>query len=360
MSFVYFPILKSRTSELRAYENLSIQSKQEMLPIIELTKSRISKSNPEGSIEKKIEEIKKILDSNLFILDLTTDETLKNPQIDKMLLNYQDGYKEWVDFVKKIIIDYNLKIIPCIHYNPKRIEDVKLQIKQLKESVKGLNLPLALRLDANNNKNPKYIEAIKEFTKDCILILDGGYIEGEEYLDFNLQSINEYNFKSIIFACSSFPPTLPNNGKEVVEKYLLTEQKNYVSLKERYPHIFYGDYACTHPIRYDTQVRGWIPRIDIPLLKNNQEYIVYYYRCRTSERINIEQAYQNCAKSLFQLDEIKNVMNNSIWGFNVFNDVINGYVAGKSPSFWISVRINIYITATLEKLKRLKWGILKL
>lgn len=353
MSFVYFPILKSRTSELRAYENLSIQAKQEMLPIIELTKSRISKNNPEGSIEKKIEEIKKLLNDNFFILDLTTDETLKNPQIDRMLLNHQGGYKEWVDFVGKIVNNYKLKIIPCIHYNPDRIEDVKLQIKQLKEKIKSL--PLALRLDAKDSDNPKYIEDIKDFTRDCLLILDAGYTE--DSLDFNLKSISEYNFKAIICACSSFPSTLPNNSKDI-ETYPLTEQKNYVLLKKQYPHIFYGDYACAHSMRYDTQARGWIPRIDIPLLNYNQKDILYYCRCRTSAKISTEQAYRNCAKSLLKINDIKDFIDDSIWGFRVFNDAANGYVAGKSPSFWISVRMNIYITATLEKLKGLKCGAL--
>lgn len=354
MGFVYFPILKSRTSELRAYENLSIQAKQEILPIIELTKSRISKNNPEGSIEKKIEEIEKLLNDNLFILDLTTDETLKNPQIDRMLLNHQGGYKEWVDFVGKVVNDYKLKAIPCIHYNPNRIVDVKLQIEQLKKNIK--NLPLALRLDAKDNDNPKYIEYIKDFTRGCLLILDGGYTE--KSLDFNLESISEYNFKAIICACSSFPSTLPNNNKDI-EEYSLIEQKNYVLLKKQYPHIFYGDYACIHPIRYDTQVRNWIPRIDIPLLGYNQKDILYYCRCRASAKINTEQAYQNCAKSLLKINEIKDFIDDSIWGFRVFNDAANGYVAGKNPSFWISVRMNIYIAATLEKLKRLERGTLE-
>lgn len=355
MGFVYFPILKSRTSELRAYENLSIPAKKEILPIIELTKSRVSKSNPEGSIEKKIEEIKKILNDNFFILDLTTDDTLKNPQIDRMLLKSQNGYKEWVDFIKKAIDDYNLKIIPCIHYNPNRIEDVKSQIKQLKENIK--NLPLALRLDAKDSDNPKYIENIKDFTKDCILILDGGYVE--KPLDFNLKTINEYNFKAIICAYSAFPPTLPDNKKDI-EEYKITEQRKYYLLQRQYPHIFYGDYACAHPIRYDTQARGWIPRIDIPLLDYYKEDILYYCRCRTSDKINTEQAYQKCAKSLFKIKEIKNSIDDSIWGFQVFNDAANGYVAGKSPSFWISVRMNIYITATLEKFKKLKGKVLEL
>lgn len=179
----------------------------------------------------------------MFILDLTTDNTLKNPQIDRMLLSFENGYAEWVNFIGKVIKEYKLNIIPCVHYNPSRIEDVKLQIKQLKEKVG--TFPLALRLNAKNVKNPTYIEKIKNFTKDCILVLDGGY--SKESLDFNIQAINEYNFKAIICAYSAFPPTLPNNQQNIVEKYKLPEQNIYFSLYEQYPFIFYGDYAYTHP-----------------------------------------------------------------------------------------------------------------
>lgn len=340
MNFFYFPILKSRTSELKAYENLSSRVKQNILPIVELTKSRISKNNENGSIEKKIEEIKKIFDNNLFILDLTTENTLKNPQIDEMLLSYTNGYDKWTEFVEKL--SKSFKIIPCIHYNPNHIKEVKLQIEKLQKVTQGF--PLALRLDAKNIKNPIYIEEIKNFTRDCILILDGGYSETQ--LDFNLKDINEYNFKAIICAYSSFPNTLPQ-GENIIKEYKLNEQKNFFLLKEKYSNIFYGDYACTHPLRYDTQARGWIPRIDIPLMR---EDILYYYRCRTSEKIKTEQAYQQCAKFLLESDKI-DVIDNSIWGFRVLSDAKNGYVAGKSPSFWIAVRINIYISTIFEKMR---------
>lgn len=350
MDFIYFPILKSRTSELKAYEKLSNHIKQNILPIVELTKSRVSKHNQDGLIEKKIEEIKKIFDNNLFILDLTTDNALKNFQIDKMLLSSNDGYKEWVNFIQKVIKEYQLNIIPCIHYNPSKIEDVKRQIKQLKESIG--KLPLALRLNAKDPRNPEYVKKIKDFTKECILVLDGGY--SKESLDFKIQAINEYNFKAIICAYSAFPPTLPN-GEENIEKYKLPEQKTHCLLHKKFPFIFYGDYACTHPIRYDTFVRGWHPRIDIPLLSENEYDILYYYKQRITEKINTEKAYKECAKSLFNVNEIKNNIDSSIWGFNVFTNAANGYVEGKSPSFWISVRINIYITLTVKKFRRLRW-----
>lgn len=357
MDFVYFPILKSRVSELKAYEKLSYHDKQNILPIVELTRSRMSKYNQGGSIERKMEEIKKIFNNNLFILDLTTDDTLKNPQIDRMLLSFENGYKEWVDFICKVIKEYKLNIIPCIHYNPNHIEDVRLQIEQLKENVG--NFPLALRLNAKDVDNPKYIEQIENFTKDCILVLDGGY--SKESLDFNIKAINEYNFKAIICAYSAFPPTLPNSKQNIVEKCQLPEQNIYFSLYKHYPFIFYGDYACTHPQRYDMLARGWHPRIDIPLLLDNkQDDILYYYKQRISELINTEKAYEECAKSLFELSEIKNSIDSSVWGFSVFNNAVNGYIEGKSPSFWISVRINIYISSTLNRFRRLKWKTLKI
>lgn len=61
MKFIYFPILKSRVSELKAYEKLSYHDKQNILPIVELTRSRISKYNQGGSIEKNGRNKKKYL-----------------------------------------------------------------------------------------------------------------------------------------------------------------------------------------------------------------------------------------------------------------------------------------------------------
>ena len=119
MEFYYFPILKSRDAELRAYEKLSEIDKVKILPILELTRSRITQKNQKGSVKKKMEEISRIFSENYFILDLTTEETLDNDEIQNMLLSNNDGYKEWVDFVMKYN-ELGLNFIPCIHYNPDR------------------------------------------------------------------------------------------------------------------------------------------------------------------------------------------------------------------------------------------------
>lgn len=52
MKFYYFPILKSRDAELRAYEKLSDTDKIKILPILELTRSRITQKNQKGSVKK--------------------------------------------------------------------------------------------------------------------------------------------------------------------------------------------------------------------------------------------------------------------------------------------------------------------
>ncbi|MBR2149019.1 MAG: hypothetical protein IJ965_06300 [Campylobacter sp.] len=51
MEYFYFPALKTRSSELRAFSKL--ENKNEILPILSLTKSRISKNNLTGSINFK-------------------------------------------------------------------------------------------------------------------------------------------------------------------------------------------------------------------------------------------------------------------------------------------------------------------
>lgn len=53
MLYYYFPAFKTRDSELRAYNKLNDSVKDKILPIVSLTRSRISKTNVDGNLEKK-------------------------------------------------------------------------------------------------------------------------------------------------------------------------------------------------------------------------------------------------------------------------------------------------------------------
>ena len=72
--FQYFPIIKTRDSELRCFKNLTQKQWEKILPIYELTKSRKTKLAPDGDISKRMDEINKIQGGRPFILDLTTEK----------------------------------------------------------------------------------------------------------------------------------------------------------------------------------------------------------------------------------------------------------------------------------------------
>lgn len=338
MKFYYFPILKSRDSELKAYKELSTEDKKKILPILELTRSRITQKNRNGSIEKKMKEITEIFVDNCFILDLTTEETLDNDEIQSMLLSNDNGYKKWVDFVMKCR-DSGLNFIPCIHYNPDCIDDVLKQSEALNSKFQTL----ALRLNALDSDNHEYLKMIEKYLDKCIVILDAENQQKDFDFFRYIHAISDLKIKAIIYAYSCFPPTVPISNEGEVKKYDLGLNRLY----EEFPNAYYGDYALATARRYDMQARGWIPRIDIPSIKNNRVEF-WYCRYRTSDTMDTEQAYAECAKNLYSKIEMLINERKPTWGEKVFLDAKDGYVAGKSPSFWISVRNNIYMSKMIS------------
>ncbi|MCI6695050.1 MAG: beta family protein [Campylobacter sp.] len=331
MKYFYFPALKTRSSELKAFSKL--ENKNGILPILALTKSRISKNNPIGSIDKKMNELKEDFKNIHFILDVSTEESLINSEIGDLLVS-DDGFKNWVEFIKKYKRDFK-NLIPCIHFSPDSSVDVKKQILNLDEFE-----ILALRLPGDEDLN-EYLNIIDNREK-IILILDCL----DKYNELNLSNdIN--NFKGLIYLASNFPKTLAEN-EGVIE---LKEQEYYLkNLSSKY---CYGDYGCAYPVRYDMIARSWIPRIDIPVI-NNDEAVVYYKKNRTDENTSTEEAYIKIAQKLWENEIIRrlNIVDN--WGYKFFMDAAKyGTIFGKSPSFWISVRMNIYMSLTLNKMKNL-------
>lgn len=340
MKYYYFPIFKSRHSELRAYKELSSNDKKDILPILELTKSRVSKNNENGSVEKKMEEIIEAFGDNYFILDLTMEDTLKNDEIDKMLF-VDDGGKAWTNFVKKY--QNRLNFIPCIHYSP------DCPVDMLVEQIENLSsFPvLALRLDALDEENRSYLEKIQSFLSKIIVILDAEYQRKDfDFFDY-IEKIADLNIQAIIYASSAFPPTIPISDPAEVKSYDLGFQRLYAN----FPNAYYGDYALTFPRRYDTQARGWIPRIDVPIIKNNKIELLYC-RYRTNMNIDTGLAYINCAKAICADSRLIFDLGHLSWGEQVLLDTKSGYISGKSPSFWISVRNNIYISKAIANCKK--------
>ncbi len=353
-NFCYFPILKTTDAELKAFNFLDASVKDRVLPIFELTKSRISKKNPDGLIAKKLDKLHEIMKTNPFILDLTTEPTFSNREIEELIHNGANGYEKWTKFLIKRKEQFN--IIPMVHYQPQKKEEVKKQINKLKD-----NFPsVAFRIEIFQKESFNYIE---DFFSLCetdyekiIIILDGKYIhskDDEKKKGFKTKVIDiaeKINVNSnIVCAFSSFPksPRKEANCSENYGEFNLIEAKTNQevinALKQKTEKIYHGDFASIHPVRYDTGGGGWIPRIDVPL-----DDKFFYYRYRRDEG-----SYSLCAKNVIKDPRYKKIEGLNSWGDLEVKDASEDNPNGKNPSHWIAVRANLYMTRQCLRLRRL-------
>lgn len=345
-SYCYFPILKTTDAELKAYKMLDEEVKLNILPVFELTRSRLSKKNTTRTIYKRIESLKKIVIDKPFILDLTTQEQLSNEEIEKMLGDNSNGFEEWVNLIKELKED-DFNLIPMIHYNPYCIEDVEKQIKNLQEHSNYL----AFRVLACDEDLPEYLQNISKYMdfNNLILILDAEFRSIKDAIDKssifspNLSMIN-VKPKAISCAFSSFPEsvTRPGYGNDENGAFARSEKITYENLiKGSNADLIHGDYASVHPKRYDTMGGQWIPRIDY--LSDTK---MHYYRFRRPDG-----GYEKAASYVFNDSNYQPNKIIKTWGDKEIEAAANGEPNGKSPSHWISVRINLYISKQYTELK---------
>ena len=161
----------------------------------------------------------------------------------------------------------------------------------------------------------------------------------------NLREILKCNFEFIICG-TSFPNNISEIGNDETDTFSISEIFVFEAFKKIDRKIIYGDYGSINPIRNDNVImaRGWIPRIDVPLEKS-----VYYYRQRRPSK---ESKYNTTYKevALKVMKDTRFPIDLNAWGISMIKECANGVTPSSSPSFWISVRMNIHI---MQQLKRL-------
>lgn len=376
--FKYMPILKTRPSENKAYEKLTDDVKDKILPIIEMTGARSYKYPKThktlagvvrpGDINKKIDNILSLVKTRPFILDITDDESLMYDGIN-IIKNPENGYQEWRRFLTK---NENFKqlVIPTIQFDTNYIADTFLQIKELNKEFKYLALKISAfkfntpdkcsnlfnvhNLSANTIIQ-SIIDKIVEITGNdkLILILDFGFIsEFEKYksiIDECLNNLtNTSHLKAIIPVSSSFPSyvkPIPEDTFEAQEGILYTHIQN----TKNYSNICFGDYASLHPVKYPTSGGGWIPRIDYI---ENTNILKYSYKRASSDKKNKNNsdAYEELAKRVINASNYQQIDNLTVWGDEQIDLKSKGENNGNAPSFWISVRANLYMTIQCSRI----------
>ena len=352
--FCYWPVLKTKDAELRGISNVSTETFSKLIPIYELTKSRISKNNPIGDISKRLEQIGKIQGDHPFVLDVSTDPAQQNPQIES-LLSPSDGYLPWLE---TLLAYPNLNIIPTVHVNFD--DDADLQNTQkFVENASAAFPHMALRLPASLEPN-EYSEIINFISpklngSTLLILLDEGCIRANSKQK-SLESIAElyaaaYDslmsipnsstfIAAIISICGSFPQSPAQEGGNTEQgSFEILEHQLYRILRPSFTDLKFGDYASVNINQREMRGGTFIPRIDFCT-----EDRFYYYRYPRQAG-----SYIKCAQKVIN---DPNYYNQGTWGDEEITNASQKMPSGISPSFWISVRINNYITSRVATLDR--------
>ncbi|AHL74613.1 hypothetical protein CH92_05685 [Stutzerimonas stutzeri] len=351
-NFWYFPVLKTKDSELRGMGNIPNSVLKNVLPIYEITRSRLSKNNPLGDISKRIDQIGEIQGNSPFILDVTTDPKQQNLQIES-ILTPNNGYYCW----REVLNSYpGLKICPAIHIDldlDPTLDQTKLFVKEMARSVERMALRLPTGLDESDYNFIVESVRVNLGNAKLYLLLDDGCIRAnvksvgiqaiaDDYSNAYKALLKKPGIKDYVesFVCiaGSFPQSVKDEtGEDEHGSFSICEHELYKLLSAKHPALRFGDYAAVNINQIEMRGGTFIPRIDFCT-----DDRFYYYRYRRNSG-----SYFECAKKVVK-DPLYQTQ--GTWGDDEILSASKNKPSGISPSFWISVRINNYIVRRVSVL----------
>ena len=326
----YGLLFKTGDSEIRALRNFS--NKKGIFPIIELTRGRKTKKDTIGDIQKRIDQLAECFGNMDIILDLTTEPALSSTQIDMFYIP-DNGYKNWINFLIEIKEkDIFKDIYPSILLNvdDDYFEDnLEKQVSSILKKFSGISYRCNIE-DEGYSDDIDIISKSISSDKKFFFIIDCSYIRASELSSCKEQAVriiedvyNKIPHVNFILASTSFPDKIGEDDSSTLQ---LTEIRLYREVSKAIPDIsiMYSDYGSINPIRNDNVIMA---------RKVPKGYAVTY------SLVAVDATRDRRFPS-----EIKN------WGINQIIIAADGASPGSSPSFWISVRMNIYIEQQLRRL----------
>ncbi|WP_439628648.1 beta family protein [Shinella sp.] len=334
---MYHPNLKTTDSELRALRHLTDDVKSEIWPVFELTRSRKTKALPDGSLVRRASQLNEIYGDGIFVLDLCTEQSLMNDET-VSLFDEAGGYSRWRDFITG---NFSSSVIPCALY----VEDGTKEnfIRQVQWIVKEYELVCLRTSVADEFAATLYSWAMEVVSQDAIILCPILYYTPSSEYSAALSACQFYitnvvgnrSPRTLIFAGSSFPRTVTElpGCNDSTGAFPATELRLESELIATYPNlpIEKADFASVHPRRYETKGGTWVPRIDF---YDRQHF--RYFRFRQTQGGYVTAAQQIDPATLSRLPKC--------WGTTQIQSARAGMLPGASPSFWISVRINSWIS----------------
>lgn len=193
---------------------------------------------------------------------------------------------------------------------------------------------------------------VKSFTcwNQLLVLMFGQLCQRKSLRDLSM-AIGAQNGRSAKFvvASTSYPERVFDYGEGNPIVISHSEVKLYDRLKTDYSDIVYGDYAGINPIRQDLVVmaRGWIPRIDIPLIYKTK----VYWKRRPKGTTEYKGTYVNVAEETVSDAEFPTALRGK-WGLNEIVKCADGEVTSCAPNFWISVRMFNHIYTQLIRIEK--------
>lgn len=352
----YVPVIKTADAEVRALENLAEAVKDRITPLLEFTRSRKSTKMAEGDIHRRVKRIAETFSDRSCFFDLTTDPNLSNEQIKNLQLN-TGGYQNWTNFLLGYKKEFP-KMIPTIQGSDENVADEDEHYRLLKQEIAVLadNFDRILyRFPLGYEFLEKDLEEIQQKIPldRVVCLIDAEYIPKDKSGVYaaNALSVVKQLLKmspsAVVVAGTSFPQK-PKYGGDEEGRMVLEEKLLYQGVTKTVKDVVYGDYATIHPSRNDQSGgNGWVPRVDMP---TNEELFYYRYRKEQAEE-TYAPAYERAAKKVAATADYRAVAKQlkGCWGVEQIKAASDGLPPGLSPSFWISVRMNIHMSLVASR-----------
>lgn len=336
-AYSYVPVIRTRDAELKGFREIDPKRLDRLIPVIELTRSRRSKSNPTAAVSFSVEKVREILADRYFIADLTSLDSQTTPEIEEML-DESGGFANWVAYVQKVLGSH---AIPVAHLtDPFDSEIFDTQLKALGSTQEAV----AIRIPTSFLEIEELMETAQRAMGDLgrvAVLVDAGFVPpsttaGARGAVLNIcKEVASYNPAVIVPTSSSFPSSVvaPGYGEDRVGEFPLCEVDISAAVERALPfmRVLHGDYSCIHPLDFEGTVTAWVPRVDVPL-----ESSLFYYRYRRPVG-----GYVAAAQAALRDHRYVSL---DCWGDENIKMAAAGEPLGKSPAHWIGARLNFHIS----------------
>lgn len=275
--------------------------------------------------------------SGKFVIDLCTEPSLMNYEtLD--LFDEVKGYDAWSVFLER---NFGKDIIPCALY----VEDgSKDNFKRQVEWIVGKYGRVCIRTSiADEFAATLYTWALEAASQDEIILCPVLYYVPESEFQSAFNACQFYVTSvignrapgEVLFVGSSFPRSVLDlpGCLDASGSFPATEIRLEATLRSSFPTlpIQSSDFGSVHPRRYETKGGTWVPRID-------------YFENDTFRYSRYRQSAGGYEAAAMMIDVTSIGRLPKCWGTDQIIQAKARKVTGASPSFWISVRINCWIT----------------